>query len=387
VTVRRSRVRRAATASAAITVGLLSWGVLGLGFAVAAPSTLPRVGSVAPTPSGPPPLFTTTQPIVFPTVTGSPTGTPVCTITDPRVRDLSGLVATPTGFIVINDIQFDSAKMEIFYLDQHCGVVKTVAYPTPARDPQDLAVAPDGSLWVADIGDVHRTRTTVALWHLSSGGGAPVIYRMSYPDGAHDAQALFFTPAGVPLLITFNITGAAGLYEPTAPLVANTAAGVAMRKVGEFSAPRTYVPNALGPFGEVLVTGAAVSPDRHMFTIRTYSTAFEWDVPADGDVVHAITTQKPRITPLPYEPEGDAITYTMDGSRLLTLSDQDDPTTIRSYPREQPTPDPMPVANALHPMQPSVSAALVILLAGVTGVGIIVAVVGMFGLRRSRRAE
>jgi hypothetical protein len=320
-------------------------------------------------------------------VTGSPVGTPVCTVTDPHARDLSGLVATPTGFIVINDIQYDSKNIQIFYLDERCRVVRTVGYPTPARDPQDLAVAPDGSLWVADIGDVHRTRNTVALWHLGSDGAAPVIYRMSYPDGPHDAQALFFTPAGVPLLITFNITGAAGLYEPTAPLVANTAAGVAMRKVGEFNPPRTYVPNALGPFGEVLVTGAAVSPDRHTFALRTYSTAFEWDVPADGDVVHAITTQKPRITPLPYEPEGDAVAYTVDGSHFLTLSDQDAPTTIRSYLRGQPTPDPMPLADAPRPMSPSVSGALVIVLAGVTGVGIIVAVVGVFGMRRSRRAE
>ena len=51
-------------------------------------------------------------------------------------------------------------------------------------------------------------------------------------------------------------------------------------------------------------------PDR--VALRTYTAAYEWDVP-DGDVVKAITTATPRITPLPDEPQGESIAYTADG--------------------------------------------------------------------------
>jgi hypothetical protein len=67
--------------------------------------------------------------------------------------------------------------------------------------------------------------------------------------------------------------------------------------------------------------------------VRTYTAAYEWDVP-DGDVVRAITTTAPRVTPLPDDVQGEAIAYTVDGGSFLTLSDQPGPTEIRRYPRD-----------------------------------------------------
>src|SRR3712207_6972861 len=49
--------------------------------------------------------------------------------------------------------------------------------------------------------------------------------------------------------------------------------------------------------------------------LRTYSDALEWDV-SGGDVLAALTG-KPRVTPLPDEPFGEAITYSRDGKSLL----------------------------------------------------------------------
>ena len=77
----------------------------------------------------------------------------------------------------------------------------------------------------------------------------------------------------------------------------------------------TGAANPLGIIGEVVVTGAATSPDRNRVALRTYTAAYEWDVP-DGDVVKAITTTTPRLTPLPDEPQGEAIAYTVDGTRV-----------------------------------------------------------------------
>jgi hypothetical protein len=257
----------------------------------------------------------------------------VCTVDDPRAIELSGLVATPDGYVSIVDSQFDTDQVVIVYLDQGCAVVRTVGYPTPPRDPEDLAVSPDGALWVADIGDnitATERRETIALWRIPTDGGPPVIHRLNYPDGPHDAEALLFAADGTPVVVTKELGDTSYVYQATRPLEPGTAEGVPMRLVGEFH-PVITAPTDLASLAEAMVTGAATSPDRTRVALRTYTTAYEWDVP-DGDIVRAITTTQPRIAPLPGEPQGEAIAYTMDGQSLLTLSDVVGPTPIRRFP-------------------------------------------------------
>ena len=259
--------------------------------------------------------------------------TVVCTVDDPRAVELSGLVATPDGYVSVIDSQFDPDTIRIVYLDSACGVSRTEGYPTAARDPEDIAAAPDGTLWVADTGDnitAQTRRTTVALWRLPPGGGDPVINRLSYPDGPHDAEALLFAADGQPIIITKDISGLAGLYRPTGPLQPQSTTGVPLELVGSFRPSVTGASNPLGSLGEMVVTGAATSPDRRRVALRTYAAAYEWDVP-DGDVVKAITTGTPRYTALPDEPQGESIAYTVDGQSFLTLSDVSGATELRRY--------------------------------------------------------
>ncbi len=263
-------------------------------------------------------------------------GKPVCTFDDPRVVELSGLVATDSGYVAINDGNDVPAATRIFFFDRTCALVRTVGYPTTARDPEDLAVAADGTLWVADIGDnltngAENRRATIALWKLGTGGSTtPVIHRLTYPDGPHDAEALLLTGDGTPVIVTKELSGVAGLYTPAGPLQPNTPNGAALRKVGTFTPQRTGTPGFFGVIGQLLVTGAAQTADRRRLALRTYSDAYEWDVP-DGDLVRAITTGTPRITPLPDEPQGESIAYTRDGSMFLTVSDQQGPAPLLSY--------------------------------------------------------
>jgi hypothetical protein len=316
-------------------------------------------------------------------------GAEVCTISDARAVELSGLVATPSGFVAINDSQVDSADVRIFRLDARCQVTDELPYPTPARDPEDLAIAPDGSLWVADVGDNpgESRRATVALWEVVE-GGTPVIHRLSYPDGPHDAEALLFNADGTPVIITKEINGRAGLYRPTGPLRAQTTTGVPMERVGEFAPRISGENNPFGPTGEVVITGAAVSPDRSRIALRTYTAAYEWDIP-DGDVVKAITTATPRVTSLPDERQGEAIAYTVDGKEFITVSDVMGPTAILRYTRSMTTL--APVASGT--LEPKVAApsglaafppwASMVVAAG----GLLLAVAGFVGLRRSRNRQ
>jgi hypothetical protein len=326
----------------------------------------------------------------------SPTGAPlraptnVCVVDDPRATELSGLVATPTGYVAINDGQERASQVHLVYLDLSCKVTKVTGYPTAARDPEDLAVAPDGTLWVADTGDnitSENRRPTVALWKVPP-TGSPVIHRLTYPDGPHDAEALLFGPDGRPIVVTKEVSGVAGLYVPTADLQPGTQAGVKLRRVGEFRAEAHGENNALGALGEVLVTGAARAPDGRKVALRTYTAAYEWDVP-DGDIVKAITTGTPRHTALPDEPQGEAIAYTPDGTAFLTLSDEAHATTLRKTtpstaalvtapPSGSPPPPPAPTGLASIPLWVTLPAA---------AIGLGLAAVGFLGLHRSRRPD
>jgi len=241
----------------------------------------------------------------------------VCRIRDDRLTEISGLVATRTGYVVVNDGSDDPAGRRIFFLDRRCAVTRTVGYPSRPRDTEDLASAADGTLWVADIGDNRLARTTIALWRLAPGARTPRLFRLAYPDGAHDAEALLLTRAGTPIVVTKS-AATATLYVPAAPLSA--ARPTPLRRAGAVTVPVTGTSNPFSLPGRLVVTGGAVSPDGRRVVLRTYADAFEFDVPGD-DLVRALTDGTPRSVPLPDEPQGESVAYSPDGTALLTVSE------------------------------------------------------------------
>ncbi|MBX6358366.1 MAG: hypothetical protein IRZ05_21255, partial [Micromonosporaceae bacterium] len=122
----------------------------------------------------------------------------VCTITDERLTAISGMVASGSGYVVVNDAS--GRHDEFFFLDSKCKVKKAIGYSS--RDPEDVTQTADGTIWVADIGDSpanSERRSTVALWKLRKGADDPTLYRMTYPDGPHDAGALLLAGDGTPI--------------------------------------------------------------------------------------------------------------------------------------------------------------------------------------------
>ncbi|WP_405109464.1 hypothetical protein OG559_28600 [Micromonospora sp. NBC_01405] len=252
-----------------------------------------------------------------PTVLSTTAGTPVCQVRDGRLNEISGMAAVGDGFVVVNDGADEEARRRIFFLDADCAVVRTVRYPSRPRDTEDLGVGADGTVWVADVGDNDRSRRTVALWRLRPGGKRPVLYRLAYPDGPHDAEALLVAGDGRPVIVTKQ-GGGAGLYRPAAAL--RPGATVPLTRVGQVRLPSTRTSNPFSFVGRAVVTGGATAPDGRRVVLRTYADAFEFDV-SGGDVVAALTTGTPRVVPLPDEPQGESVTYSRDGRSLLTVSE------------------------------------------------------------------
>ncbi|RIV40839.1 SMP-30/gluconolactonase/LRE family protein [Micromonospora radicis] len=335
--------------SVTVALGLFGATVAVTGVAVAAPPPASGAVSVALGSGGPavaagPGSAVTGPGSAVVAGLGSPlakAGKKQCSVTDPRLRELSGLVVTRTGYIVINDSTDRDDRKQVFYLDKDCKVVRNVPYSGAGPfDTEDLAVSPDKkTLWIADTGDnvtSRQRRERVAVWSMPvSGNQQPKLHRLSYPDGKpRDAEALVIGDDNLPLIITKVTAGKAEIFTPDGELKTGDTEPVPMKKVGEVELPKTDTENPLSTFGRVAITGAARSPDGSRVVLRTYADAFEYDV-QNGDIVGALTTGTPRVTALA-DPFGEAIAYSVDGKTFLTVSDaghldDDEPVDILSY--------------------------------------------------------
>src|SRR5690349_10762601 len=257
-------------------------------------------------------------------------GKKLCKVTDTKLDELSGLVATPNGFVAIDDGTTQESHKKVFFLDTKCKVTDEKSYSGRGpRDTEDLILSADKkTLWIADIGDNNYNkedgsrRDTIVIWKMPvDGSKKPTLYRMKYPAGDyHDAEALLITGSNTPLIITKEIDKPANIYEPTGPLVANTEEGVSLKRVGTLTVSATETPaNPLGRIGNKTIVGGAIAPGGAKVALRTYTDALEWDV-TGGDVLAALKN-KPRTTGLPNETQGEAITYSADGKYFDTVSD------------------------------------------------------------------
>jgi hypothetical protein len=237
-----------------------------------------------------------------------------CTLADPRLDEASGLAVTPAGPAVVND----SGNATVVYtLAPDCSPASVRPVGVSGRDVEDLARSADGTLWLADIGDNDRRRTTIALIRLPAHGG-PTVLRLAYPDGPHDAETLLLPADGRPVIVTKDLGGRSGIYTTEAPPAAG--ATTPLRHVGQLVVPLSSTDGGpLGPFGRGLVTGGALSDDGRVAAVRTYTDA--WLYPVAGgtaDDVVAGLRAAPVGVPLAGEPQGEAIAFTPDGTLLST---------------------------------------------------------------------
>lgn len=242
----------------------------------------------------------------------------LCTVTDRRLAELSGLAADATGVWAVAD---SGRRTEVHRLDTStCAIVDTRTAPVDPRDAEDLAVGPDGALWVGDTGDNQRRRETVAVIVLPPRGAAR-LHRLTYPDGPHDAEALLVDASGSPVIVTKEAGRPAGIYRTAAP--PSGEGPTPLVKAGEYTLPPSTTPGGpLGGLGSRLVTGAALSADRSVVAVRSYTDAWLHPV-SDGDVVAALLGPAEGRVPLPGEPQGEAIAFTPDGA-LLSGSERRD---------------------------------------------------------------
>ena len=254
-----------------------------------------------------------------------------CEFGDERLAEVSGLVVGPDGPAVVDDSGNPST---VYTVDDACDVARETAVPQPGADVEDLALGPDGTLWLADIGDNRRARPEVAVIRLpgwaSPTAGPPVTTRLTYADGPHDAEALVVAGDARPVIVTKDVGGRSGVYTTDRPLPppGGDPGPVVLRRVGGVALPPSTTPNgsadASALFGSGLITGGALSDDRRVVALRTYTDAWLYPVgdPSADGVVAALRAAPVQV-PLPGEPQGEAVAFEPDGT-LLSASESPD---------------------------------------------------------------
>jgi hypothetical protein len=164
----------------------------------------------------------------------------------------------------------DSGQPFLFALDTRGSVTGRLQLSgVKVEDWEAVAVGacPDGScVFVADIGDndAERKRITVYRFPEPSASEASVavndLFHGTYPDGAHDAEALFVMPDGGIFIVTKGDTGAVALYR--FPRELRAGATHRLERVG--------TPAGSGKPGENgRITDGAVTADGESVVLRT----------------------------------------------------------------------------------------------------------------------
>ncbi len=275
----------------------------------------------------------------------------VATITDDRLDEISGLVASrrhPGLYYVHND----SGGGPYVYLIDRVGQTRLTVQlkGAEAADYEDIALAPGTDagtfdVCVADIGDNDARRRHITIYRfpepeLPSAGDTtikvtPRAYRWRYPGGPADAEAFFVHPrTGHGYILTKRATGASLVYRLPAPWSERRESELV--RVGPLRIPPALVPLRV-------VTAADIHPDGRHVAVRCYADGWEWRLPADtadADFEGIFDTLPVRLS-LAAERQGEALCYSADGNAILTLSEGNRPT-LYELPLVAPTSQPAP---------------------------------------------
>lgn len=254
---------------------------------------------------------------------------------DPRITESSGLASSSTpGVVFTHNDSGDAARF--FAVDAATGRTRTV-YTLPgvqARDWEDMARGPDddgaSSLWLGDIGDnnarrdrgllVHRVREPRPTDRERVTTEEPTSFRLRYPDGPGDAEALLVHPrTGRVYVVTKPLAGGALVYaapeelDPDGPNDLEQVASVQLDATGTPGGP------GIGGLAQLLVTAGDIAPDGSHVALRTYTDLYEWAV--EGDDLAAAFDGAPTVTPLPQTRQGEGLAYTADGRAVLVSTE------------------------------------------------------------------
>jgi len=235
----------------------------------------------------------------------------VCRFSDPRLIEISGITWSRThpGVYWLHN---DSGRGPYLYAvdGTTCRTLARIRVGNiGARDIEAIATGTDPQgrpvLWVGDIGDNRDSWPSVRLHavvepaRLVDQQVDAVTYRFTYADIPHNAEGIIAEP------------DRARVWVVSKQLAAGTVWQVRL------STTRVTRAVAVGEVGG-LMTDAAMSRDGAHYVIRDYLRAYLYDAP-----VSASSLARPTRIELPFEPQGEAVTFAPGDRALLVAGERD----------------------------------------------------------------
>lgn len=235
----------------------------------------------------------------------------VCRFSDERLVEISGITwsrAHPGVYWVHND---SSRGPYLYAVDgTTCRTLARIRVAgIGARDLEAVATGADPQgrpvLWLGDIGDNRDSWPSVRLHairepqRLVDQQVSATTYRFTYADIPHNAEGLLAAPDRPDVWVVTKQLAAGSVWK--VPLSTSTVTRA--RVVGDVGG---------------IATDAAMSRSGTRFVIRDYVKAFLYDGP-----VTARTLASPTPVALPFEVQGEAITWAPDDAALLVAGERD----------------------------------------------------------------
>jgi hypothetical protein len=164
---------------------------------------------------------------------------------------------------------------------------------------------------VADIGDNDAERPSITVYRIAepapnaSASGPAEAIRLRYPDGSHDAEAMFILDGSLHI-VTKGESGPIAIYR--APSAAAPGAETTLERVRQLTGDKVGKPER--------ITAADASPDGRWVVMRTLESASLYpaaQLAGSGELA-------PRRIDLKGldEKQGEGIAFASDGSLVLT---------------------------------------------------------------------
>lgn len=223
-------------------------------------------------------------------------------ITDARITESSGLAAS-TKHAGVFYTHNDAGSGPQVYAVADDGSVEAVLdlVGAPSDDWEDVAVSPGGNVWIGNIGGSEPPgRSEVSLvWFrepatLADGEAPWLTFRLAFPDGPHDSEALLVDPRDRRKYVVTKDSPVGGIYAAPPRLKKNKTN--ALERIGD--AP----PN---------ITGGSFAPDGEGLVLRNYRQAF---------VYTALDDTEPVRVDLPQSAKGESVVL-LEGGDLLVGSE------------------------------------------------------------------
>jgi len=256
-------------------------------------------------------------------------------IANPEINESSGLVAsrtTPGAYWTHNDSGDGPFIYALNTRGESLGTFRVTG--ATANDWEDISAGPGPQpnrsyLYIGDIGDNNANRRDIVVYRVlepeltaadknstkkQPRATAPAeAIHFVYPDGKHDAEALMVHPStGNLYIMTKRALANSAVYEATAPLTPGKL--TTLKKIAD-----VHVPSIFGG----AITGGSISPDGRRVALCDYFQGYEIVLPPSSKNFDDIWKQKMTGFDLGKRPQGESITYRLDGNALLATSEGD----------------------------------------------------------------